>query len=64
MSLEQLKKEAEALTKDERRELMSHMVRLIQDQQRARELAEIIDDKDPSHWIPLSEVKARYPASE
>lgn len=60
MSLEQLIKEASALTKDEQRKLMSHLVSLVQERERARELQEILDDKDPSHWVPLDQVEARF----
>ena len=58
MSLEQLKSEADALSADERRELIGYLV------QRGRKhsaaywdtLAAKIEDRDPAHWVQEEEL--------
>jgi hypothetical protein len=61
MSIDALKQEMEALDVDRRNEMIAYLVSL-NDRDNPERLAEIarkLDDKDPSHWIPLEEVERR-----
>jgi hypothetical protein len=61
MSLETLKREAAALDDAARRELCSFLIALREKQwaARARELAAVLDDPDPSRWLTIEEVRRR-----
>jgi hypothetical protein len=61
MSLETLKREAAALGDDARRELCSFLIPLREKQwaARAREMAAVLDDPDPSRWLTLEQVRER-----
>ena len=61
MSFEALKKEAASLDERSRKELVSFLISLGQEQraERARRLAEIRDDPDLSRWLTPEEFKAR-----
>jgi hypothetical protein len=62
MSLTQLKHEAAHLPLKERRELIAFLVALQteNDEQFKKEMAAKIDDRDPSHWLELNDLKKRY----
>jgi hypothetical protein len=62
MSLTQLKDQAAHLQPNEQRELIAFLIarQTEQDEDFKRTLAEKIDDKDPSHWVELDELKKRY----
>lgn len=53
MSFEQIKAESTALTAEQRRELIGHLLALGRkdDADFRRKLAAKIDDNDPSHWV-------------
>ena len=52
MSFEQIKADSAALTREQRRELIGHLLALgRKDDDFRRKLAAKIDDNDPSHWI-------------
>ena len=62
MSLADLKDQAAHLQLDEQRELIAFLVarQTEQDDDFKRALAEKIDDKDPSHWVELDDLRKRY----
>jgi hypothetical protein len=62
MSLGQLKDQAAHLPLDEQRELIAFLVarQTEQDDDFRRNLADKIDDKDPSHWVELDGLRKRY----
>jgi hypothetical protein len=66
MSIEQIVNEAAALPEAQRKELIGHLVALgrnaRENEEFRREMAERIDDNDPSHWISYDELKRRLPA--
>ena len=64
MSLDVLKKEAALLDEQSRKDLMGFLVSLRgQDRtERARRLAEIRDDQDPSRWLTPEEFQERLGA--
>lgn len=52
MSFEQIKAESTALTAEQRRQLIGHLLALgRKDDNFRRKLAAKIDDNDPSHWV-------------
>ena len=53
MSFEQIKAESAALTPEQRRDLIGHLLALGRkdDADVQRKLAAKIDDNDPSHWV-------------
>jgi hypothetical protein len=59
MSLAELKEQVAALPPDEQAELAAHLSqRLRRDDPAYRnELARLIDDTDPTHWVRWAEVK-------
>jgi hypothetical protein len=61
MTVEELEKAVEGLSFAEKGKLLNYIVssRNRQDPSAMKELQARLDDKDPSHWIPLSEVEAR-----
>ena len=62
MSLAQLKDQAAHLGLVEQRELIAFLIsrQTEQDEEFKNALAQKIDDKDPSHWVELDELKKRY----
>ncbi len=57
MSIEVLKKEARALEDSQRRELMAFLVGIeIGKDDESAELRQMMDDKDPAHWVTLDEL--------
>ena len=62
MSLAQLKDQAAYLGLVEQRELIAFLIsrQTEQDEEFKNALAQKIDDKDPSHWVELDELKKRY----
>ena len=62
MSLAQLKDQAAHLPPIEQRELIAFLIarQTEGDENFKRVLAEKIDDADPSHWVELDELQARY----
>ena len=62
MSLAQLKDQAAHLGLLEQRELIAFLIsrQTEQDEEFKNALAQKIDDKDPSHWVELDELKKRY----
>ena len=59
MSLAQLKDQATHLETDEQRELIAFLIarQTGQDEDFKRTLAEKIDDKNPSRWVDLDELR-------
>ena len=66
MSFEQLKQEAATLTRQQRRELIGHLLALGRKDEAVfkRQMAEKIDDNNPDHWVTLEELKRRVPAAD
>ena len=64
MSFDQIKAEAATLTREQRRELIGHLLALGRKDDAAfkRKLAEKIDDNNPNHWVTLDELKRRVPS--
>ncbi len=62
MSISQLKDQVTHLPPQEQRELMAFMVSLQTERDLTfkRELAEKIDDADPTHWIELDELRKKW----
>jgi len=62
MSLAQLKDQAAHLGLVEQRELIAFLIsrQTEQDEEFKHALAQKIDDKDPSHWVELDDLKKRY----
>ena len=62
MSLAQLKDQAAHLGLVEQRELIAFLIsrQTEQDEEFKNALAQKIDDKDPSHWVELDELRKRY----
>ena len=62
MSLAQLKDQAAYLGLVEQRELIAFLIsrQTEQDEEFKNALAQKIDDKDPSHWVELDELRKRY----
>ena len=62
MSLAQLKDQAAHLGLVEQRELIAFLIsrQTEQDEEFKNALAQKMDDKDPSHWVELDELKKRY----
>ena len=62
MSLAQLKDQAAHLGLIEQRELIAFLIsrQTEQDEEFKNALAQKIDDKDPSHWVELDELRKRY----
>ena len=62
MSLAQLKDQAAHLGLVEQRELIAFLIsrQTEQDEEFKSALAQKIDDKDPSHWVELDELRKRY----
>jgi hypothetical protein len=61
MTIRQIKKEVEALSPKEQRELATYIVRLqnARDPGYKRLLAQWRDDRDRSHWLTLDEAEKR-----
>jgi len=61
MSLAQLKQEAAALSPAEQGELMAFLgsIQMIEDDEFRAELTRKIDDRDPSRWMDLDDLKKR-----
>ncbi len=59
MSLAELKEQAAALPPDEQAELAAYLAERLQrdDPAYRKELARLIDDTDPTHWVRWAEVK-------
>ena len=66
MSIEQIVNEAAALPEHERKDLIGRLLAIgrsrREEQEFKKRTAELIDDKDPSHWITYDELKRRLPA--
>jgi hypothetical protein len=62
MSLDQLKNQVTQLAPQEQRELIAYMVSLQteRDDVFKRQLAQKIDDSDPSHWVELDDLRRRF----
>jgi hypothetical protein len=63
MSVEEIKQSLNALSEAERKEIRIHLSRLrnAADEEHRALVAARLDDKDPSHWISLDELKRRFP---
>jgi hypothetical protein len=61
MDLTTLEREAATLTAEEQDHLSSYLavLRARRNPAHAQELADLIDDPDPDHWLSLDEVKRR-----
>ena len=66
MSIEQIVSEAAALPEEQRKELIGRLIALgrgkQEDAEFKRRMAELIDDKDPSHWMTGDELRRRLAA--
>ena len=66
MSIEQIVSEAAALPEEQRKELIGRLIALGRSKQEdaefKRRMAELIDDKDPSHWMTGDELRRRLAA--
>jgi hypothetical protein len=66
MSIEQIVNEAAALPEHQRKELIGRLIALGRSAEEGaefrRQMAERIDDNDPSHWMSYDELKRRLPA--
>jgi len=66
MSIEQIVSEAAALPEEQRKELIGRLIALgrskEEDAEFKRRMAELIDDKDPSHWMTGDELRRRLAA--
>ena len=62
MSLDQLKDQITRLVPHEQRELIAYMVSLqtARDDGFKKQLAQKIDDTDPSHWVELHDLRQRF----
>ena len=62
MSLDQLKDQITRLVPQEQRELIAYMVSLQTDRNNGfkKQLAQKIDDTDPSHWVELDDLQQRF----
>lgn len=62
MSFEQIKKEAEALSPKEQDDLSAFLsvLREERDPEFQAEIRRRVEDTDPSHWIKLEDVEARF----
>jgi hypothetical protein len=63
MSVDEIKKSLDSLTAAERKEVAIHLSRLrsAADEEHRALITARLDDKDPSHWISLDELKRRFP---
>ena len=66
MSIEQIVNEAASLPDQQRKELIGRLIALgrskAEDAEFRRQMAERIDDHDPSHWMTYEELQRRLPA--
>jgi hypothetical protein len=67
VSIEQIVKEAASLPDQERKQLIGRLIALgrskEEDAEFRRQMAERIDDQDPSHWMTCDEFKRRLSAT-
>ena len=67
MSIEEIVTEAAALPEQQRKDLIGRLLAIGRDKREAaefrKEMAELIDDNDPSHWITYDELKRRVHAN-
>jgi hypothetical protein len=67
MSIEQIVKEAASLPDQERKQLIGQLIALgrskEEDAEFRRQMAERIDDHDPSHWMTYDDLKRRLSAT-
>jgi hypothetical protein len=59
MSVDQIVAEASSLPREERKALIGRLLALGREEKDAqfrRMLAEKIDDRDPSHWVPMEDL--------
>ena len=67
MNIEQIVAEAAALPEQERKDLIGRLLAIGRDRREEAEarkqMAELIDDNDPSHWITYDELKRRLPVN-
>ena len=63
MSVEEIKQNLKALSVSEQEEVSNYLkcLRLFSDQSVRDEISARLDDKDPSHWVSLDELKRRFP---
>ena len=59
MSLVELKEQVSSLAPDDQAELAAYLAEKLRrnDPAYRRELAQLIDDRDPNHWMSWSDVK-------
>jgi hypothetical protein len=64
MTLEAIKKELDGLNVEARDEIVEYLLakRARRDDEHLAHLAAKLDDKDPSHWMTLEEMEARFRA--
>lgn len=67
MSIEQIVKEVASLPDQQRRQLIGQLIALgrskAEDAEFRREMADRIDDQEPSHWLAFDELKRRLPTA-
>jgi hypothetical protein len=66
MTVEQLKKEAEALSFEEKGQLVAYLMQLRnrEDPEYRAEMRRRIEDKDPAHWLTPEEFESRLDAQK
>jgi hypothetical protein len=63
MSVEQIKSSLSSLTAEELKEVSTYIrqLRNAADPEHRKMLAARLDDKNPSNWVSLEDLKSRYP---
>ena len=62
MTLEQIKQELASMPEEQQDHVVAYMVHLrrLRDSQARQELTRRIDDRDPSHWISVAQLKEHW----
>ena len=62
MTLEQIKEGLASLPEEQQDHVVAYVVHLrhLRDPQTRQELTRRIDDRDPSHWVSLDQLKERW----
>ena len=62
MSLDEIKAQLAGLPQTQQDHLAAYLVHLRhqRDAEARREITERIDDKNPDHWVPLSELREKW----
>jgi hypothetical protein len=62
MSINQIKEQMATLPEEQQDQLAAYLVHLrhLRDPQLRKEMAERIDDRDPSHWVTVEQLKQHW----